>query len=96
MSAVKSFPKPHRDRLEGDEYRKFIRSIFIRDGWMCRRCRARDSLTLHHIVKRSQLGGDMPGNCISVCLLCHQQLELNKLKVEILDVVIKFHEERTE
>ena len=90
MSEVRSFPKPHREKLEGDEYRKFTNSIFIRDGWMCRRCSARKSLTPHHLVKRSQLGGDTPGNVITLCLPCHEWVERNPLKVEVVDVVVTF------
>lgn len=90
VSAVKSFPKPHREKLEGEEYLKFTRSIFGRDRWMCRRCGVRNSLTPHHIIRRSQLGGDTPGNVITVCLPCHEQIERNELKVQVVDVVIMF------
>lgn len=90
IQIVPKFPKPHRERLEGDEYKKFINSVFIRDGWMCRRCGARNSLTPHHLRKRSQLGGDTLGNVITLCLPCHELAERNELKVEVVDVVVKF------
>jgi len=90
VSAVKSFPKPRREKLEGEEYRKFTRSIFTRDRWMCRKCSSRQALTPHHLVKRSQLGGDTPGNVLTLCLTCHELVETNQLKIEIIDVVIKF------
>jgi len=94
MSAVKSFPKPHREKLEGEEYRKFINSIFIRDGWMCRKCSSRQALSPHHLVKRSQLGGDTPGNVLTLCLPCHEEVERNELKIEVVDVVVTFKEGR--
>lgn len=90
VSAVKSFPKPHREKLEGEEYRKFTRSIFIRDGWMCRKCSSRQSLTPHHLVKRSQLGSDTPANVLTLCLPCHEEVERNELRIEVVDVVVKF------
>jgi hypothetical protein len=90
VSAVKSFPKPHREKLEGEEYRKFRDSIFIRDGWMCRKCSCRQALTPHHLVKRSQLGGDTLGNVLTLCLLCHEWAERNPLKIEVVDVVVRF------
>ena len=94
MSAVKSFPKPHREKLEGEESRKFINSIFIRDGWMCRKCSSRQALSPHHLVKRSQLGGDTPGNVLTLCLPCHEEVERNELKIEVVDMVVTFREER--
>lgn len=84
------FPKPHRERLEGEEYRKFINSIFVRDSWRCRKCGARNSLTPHHIQKRSQLGGDTLGNVITLCLEDHQAVERNELKIEVMDIVVRF------
>jgi heterodisulfide reductase subunit C len=90
VSAVKSFPKPHREKLEGDGYREFIRSIFERDGWQCRKCGERSSLTPHHIIKRSQLGGDTPRNVLTLCLDCHEAVERNELKIEVVDVVVRF------
>lgn len=95
MSAVKSFPKPHREKLESEEYRKFIESIFRRDSWMCRRCGSRQALTPHHLVKRSQLGGDTPGNVITLCIEDHEAVERNKLKIEVVDVVVTFKKEES-
>ena len=90
MSEVKSFPKPHREKLEGDEYKKFIESIFSRDGWKCRKCGERRNLTPHHLKKRSQLGGDTPGNVITLCIGDHEAVERNELEVELVDVVVIF------
>lgn len=94
VSAVKSFPKSHREKFEGEEYKKFIRSIFIRDGWMCRKCNSRQALTPHHLKKRSQLGSDTLGNVLTLCLPCHEEAERNELRIEVVDVVVTFKEER--
>jgi len=94
VSAVKSFPKPHHEKLEGEDYRKFTRSIFTRDSWMCRKCSSRQALSPHHLVKRSQLGGDTPGNVLTLCLPCHEEVERNELKIEVVDMVVTFREER--
>jgi len=90
VSAVKSFPKPHREKLEGDDYRRFVESIFTRDSWVCRKCSSRQALTPHHLVKRSQLGSDTPGNVLTLCLTCHEAVERNELRIEVVDVVVTF------
>jgi len=85
-----AFQKLNRIKLEGEDYKNFIKSIFTRDSWACRRCGARQNLTPHHLVKRSQLGGDTPGNVLTLCLLCHEWAERNPLKIEVVDVVVRF------
>lgn len=48
-----------------------------RDGCACRVCGAsKVPLELHHLVPESQGGRSQPGNLISVCRPCHQQLHL--------------------
>lgn len=89
---TESFPKPHRERVEGAEYRKFAQSIFVRDNWMCRRCGSRQNLTPHHLKKRSQLGSDTLGNVITLCIDDHEAVEREELKIEIVDVVVIFKE----
>ncbi len=89
---MSTFPKPHRERLEGDEYKELIRSIYERDRWMCRCCGSKKSLTPHHCQKRSQLGSDTMGNVITLCIGCHNEVEANRLKVEVVDVVVVFKE----
>ena len=86
-----SFSKPHRHREEGEEYKKFARRIFERDGYRCRNpfCGATTNLTVHHLKKRSQLGDDLPGNCITLCVRCHDDAEAHRLEIEVVDVVIK-------
>ncbi len=90
MTTELAFPKPHRERLQGEEYRALIHAVFERDRWRCRCCGARNSLTPHHIQKKSQLGGNTLGNLITLCLADHQSIEANELKVEVVDVIVKF------
>jgi hypothetical protein len=85
-----AFPKPSRTKLGGNEYKKFIESIFIRDNWSCRKCGSRKNLTPHHLKKRSQLGDDTPGNVITLCLEDHEAVERNDLKIGVVDVVVTF------
>ena len=94
MPELKSFPKPHRERLKGDTYREFAQEILRRDGYRCRYCGSMKGLTIHHLTKRSQLGGDTPGNTLTLCVPCHDLVEANQLKIEVIDVVVKFHERK--
>lgn len=86
-----SFSKPHRHRLGDDEYKEFAQRIFDRDKWRCRNpfCGSSSSLTVHHLKKRSQLGDDDPGNCLTLCVKCHDLVERNELRIEVVDVVVK-------
>lgn len=53
------------------------RSIWERDGYRCRECRAAVATDggrcpqIHHIVPRSQDGTDDPGNLMTLCFPCH-------------------------
>ena len=88
----KSLSKPRREKLEGEAYRQLIERVFQRDKWMCRNpfCQAMCQLTPHHLKKRSQLGGDEMGNLITLCTTCHDAVERNELKIEVVDLVVKF------
>jgi 5-methylcytosine-specific restriction endonuclease McrA len=48
--------------------------VLHRDGWKCRSCRSRNSLTAHHIVYRSHGGDDADWNLITVCGYCHDSI----------------------
>lgn len=89
----KSLLKPHREKLEGEAYRTLVEQVFKRDGWKCRNpfCGSMKNLTPHHVRKRSQLGGDEPGNLLTLCVVCHDAVERNELKIEVVDLVVKFH-----
>jgi hypothetical protein len=49
--------KRPRLRLDLEHYRALKTKILERDGWKCQRCGRRDQLQIHHIIRRSQLGG---------------------------------------
>lgn len=85
-----AFPKQKRIRVAGEEYKSFATSVFNRDGWKCRCCGERKGLTVHHLVKRSQLGSDVFGNVISLCVFCHELVERHELDIEVTDVVVRF------
>jgi 5-methylcytosine-specific restriction endonuclease McrA len=92
----KSLEKPKRVKLSIDVYRELIEKVFQRDKWTCRNpfCQSMRQLTPHHIQKRSQLGGDTPGNLITLCINCHEAVERNELIVDVVDVVVKFKEKK--
>ena len=31
----------------------------------------------------------MPGNCLTLCVKCHDLVERNELRIEVVDVVVK-------
>lgn len=83
-------PKKKQKRLSSAKYRNFKIDIHRRDGWECVNpnchCKVDHTmpavnymLTIHHNVKRSQGGGDIPGNCASVCNFCHNLIETHKI-----------------
>lgn len=87
-----SLEKPSREKLSGDAYKELIAKVFQRDRWTCRNpfCGSGICLTPHHLKKRSQLGGDEMSNLITLCVSCHNAVERNELKIEVVDVVAKF------
>jgi 5-methylcytosine-specific restriction endonuclease McrA len=93
MSKQGSLSKRERKRFGAEEYSFLMRKVFERDRWTCRNpfCESSRNLTVHHIVKRSQLGGDELGNLITLCFSCHQAVERHELEIEVVDVVAKFH-----
>lgn len=68
-------------RLEGKAYSDFIREVFTRDGWQCRRCGNREQLQNHHLIKRSKKRLDVLWNCLALCAKCHQLVEDSKVIV---------------
>ncbi|MCD6102680.1 MAG: RRXRR domain-containing protein, partial [Thermotogaceae bacterium] len=62
--------------------------VLYRDGHVCQICKGKSKdpvLEVHHIVSR-QIGGDRPGNLITLCQTCHQKLhkgELKKVKLKV-------------
>jgi 5-methylcytosine-specific restriction endonuclease McrA len=67
--------------------------VIIRDGHRCRKCGARQGLTVHHIIKRSKLRLDVKWNLITVCQSpCHAAIEDHTLVIE-QDDHLKFENE---
>ena len=59
--------------------------VLYRDNHTCRHCKgkSRDKiLNVHHIVSR-QVGGDGPGNLITLCETCHQKYHKNGIELKI-------------
>ena len=57
--------------------------ILFRDNYTCQHCKgkSKDSkLHVHHIVYRSQGGGNTVDNLITLCKTCHDKLHLGKIK----------------
>lgn len=59
--------------------------ILHRDGYKCcsgRKCKHSDKLHVHHILFRSQGGGDQPRNLITLCETCHNDLHAGKYELK--------------
>lgn len=47
------------------------KAIYRREGWRCALCDSTKYLQIHHIIRRSQGGGNHPHNLIALCADCH-------------------------
>jgi len=63
--------KQPRVRLKPEDYGVLRNHVLKRDGWRCQDCGAMKDLQVHHIKRRSQLGGDVAQNLITLCASCH-------------------------
>ena len=63
--------KQPRLRLKPEDYGVLRNEVLKRDGWRCQDCGAMKDLQVHHIRPRSQLGGDVMPNLITLCASCH-------------------------
>jgi 5-methylcytosine-specific restriction endonuclease McrA len=69
---MKEIPaKSPRVRLDADAYSELHRRILERDGWRCQVCGRMQNLQVHHLKLRSQSGGDVEQNLITLCAECH-------------------------
>jgi len=63
---------------------KAIRTeTLLRDGFRCIRCedgKNRRNLTAHHLIPRSEGGGDNLENLVTLCPPCHDFVEVNNLR----------------
>ena len=46
-------------------------AVYRRDGWRCALCDSQKYIQIHHVVKRSEGGGDEMQNLITLCSDCH-------------------------
>jgi len=69
-------------KLSKEKYAVLAQRIIIRDGRRCRKCGARQGLSVHHIIKRSKLRLDIDWNLITVCNEDHSTLEDHTLVIE--------------
>jgi 5-methylcytosine-specific restriction endonuclease McrA len=63
--------KQPRVRLTSEDYDMLRNEVLKRDGWRCQDCGAMKDLQVHHIRPRSQLGGDVMQNLVTLCARCH-------------------------
>jgi 5-methylcytosine-specific restriction endonuclease McrA len=68
-----------RIRKEPKLYARLRREILERDGWRCQNCGSSKNLDVHHIKRRSALGGDAKTNLITLCRECHKILHGSSL-----------------
>jgi 5-methylcytosine-specific restriction endonuclease McrA len=63
--------KSPRLRLDVKSYHELHRQVLQRDGWRCQACGSMQHLQVHHLKLRSQSGGDVEQNLITLCAECH-------------------------
>ena len=47
------------------------KAVYARDHYRCALCDSNRGIQIHHVIKRSQGGGDQPDNLITLCMYCH-------------------------
>ena len=63
--------KRPRLKLSFEEYNLLRDCVLERDNWRCQECGSMKNLQIHHMKRRSQLGGDTMPNLITLCANCH-------------------------
>ena len=76
--------KVKRVKLRPEEYIELRERVFERDGYRCVRCGSPGPLQAHHLQFRSQQGGDIEDNLITLDSLCHDKLHRSRLEREKL------------
>lgn len=77
-------------RVYDDQYKNWIKSVFARDGFKCRKCGKNKALQAHHIKRWA----DAPqlryalGNGITLCAVCHGKMAQNEMAYEELCVAL--------
>ena len=63
--------KQPRIKLGAQDYDMMRERVLRRDSWRCQECGSMKNLHIHHMKRRSQLGGDTMDNLITLCADCH-------------------------
>jgi len=62
-------------------WRRLCDMINLRDGWACQAaCGCTAELSMHHIVPRAEGGSDDPANLITLCSMCHDEIENTNIR----------------
>lgn len=69
-------------RLTLNDRRAVYAKVDLREGGLCRFTRRAGWLEHHHIVKRSQLGGDTTGNVVLISKQFHDDIHAGLLRIE--------------
>ena len=78
-------------------------AVLERDKYRCYRCESKNkrSLSVHHIIPRREGGGDNMENLITLCLTCHDLIEVNEcrsladIEATIDDNAVEYREPKT-
>ena len=57
--------------------------VLLRDVAACRRCGTGENLSVHHVVPRDSGGSDEINNLVTLCLSCHDAVELDPSTLQI-------------
>ena len=74
VNSMRLRQKQPRTRLDPEEYTLLRNRVLERDSWLCQNCGSMKDLQVHHMKPRSQLGGDVIHNLITLCVTCHREL----------------------
>lgn len=66
-------------RVVGDISEKTREYVLQRDSHECQVCKRKDSLHLHHLIKRKNGGNHDAENLITLCASCHRHIETGDL-----------------
>ena len=47
------------------------KAVYARDHYRCALCDSPRGIQIHHVIPRSQGGGNQPDNLITLCMYCH-------------------------
>ena len=66
-------------RVIGDISERTRDEVLERDSYECQVCKRKDSLHLHHLIKRKYGGNHDAENLITLCASCHRHIETGDL-----------------